>query len=257
VESTGLYEEHIALLYRNTVHAVKESILLDSPAEVLARYSVLKSVDKLSALFAVNDVPHFGLAVFALNAESVFIIGMHLNREVIPCIYEFYKHRKVFKAAAVLTESLGMSLRKFSKCHTGEFTGSDDALTVLMAAELPAFGKSFKIAYLAVFLPESCTAPDIVLDRRFEFKWFHISSVNVFYANTYTYIILQIRKIVNTFQAKKVQDDLLHFYCFSCFQVVLLFAQRHFKIAAGEREEAELLCSGVDKSVLLIPSSQN
>ena len=65
---------------------------------------MLEAVEKSCTLVCVNDIPHFSLAVLALNTLSVFIVGVYLNGKVVLSVDKLYKNREVLKLFAVCSE---------------------------------------------------------------------------------------------------------------------------------------------------------
>ena len=94
VESSCLDEENVALLYGNGVCNFKQSIVFYSLTEFFLCDIMLEAVEQGSTLVAVNDIPHLGLAVFALNSLSILIVGVNLNGKVILSVDKLYKNRE-------------------------------------------------------------------------------------------------------------------------------------------------------------------
>ena len=45
-----------------------------------------EAIQEFCARFAVYDIPHFGFAVFALNAHGIVVVRMNLYRQVVFCV---------------------------------------------------------------------------------------------------------------------------------------------------------------------------
>jgi hypothetical protein len=65
---------------------------------------MLEAVEQGSTLVAVNNIPHLGLAVFALNSLSILIVGVNLNGKVVLSVDKLYKNREVLELLAVCSE---------------------------------------------------------------------------------------------------------------------------------------------------------
>ena len=94
---------------------------------------------------------------------------MHLNGKVVLGVDELYQNREILEALAVLAENaLALFSNVLGEGLAVELAADYNALTVLVAGELPALGDPVGIQLLAVFLAESVASPDIVLARCFQ-----------------------------------------------------------------------------------------
>ena len=134
MESAAFYKENIALMHRDIVCHFKQSIVLDTVCEFLAGYLMLKAVEQLCAFLAVNDIPHLGLAVFALDAQCILVVRVNLNGEIVLCVDEFYEDREILEALTILAEHLfALFFDIFIKRSAGILAVFDHAFPVFMA----------------------------------------------------------------------------------------------------------------------------
>ena len=95
MDSTRSDLEEIAALYRNFSEKIIPPVFVDHLLGFLAAFRIVPYDDRCVPV-TVHNVPAFrfaGLSVFVLY--SIFVIGMNLNAESIPGIYDFYDKRKV------------------------------------------------------------------------------------------------------------------------------------------------------------------
>ena len=74
-----LDKEDIAIVDVYIVQNLVKGVVRYSAAEFILGDTAVKAIDKLSAFFAIHNIPHLGLAVVALVLSGVIIARMNLN----------------------------------------------------------------------------------------------------------------------------------------------------------------------------------
>ena len=98
--------------------------------------------------------------------HCVFIVRVHLYGKVGFSVYQLHENGESVFASEVFAYSCGITADELAQLHSAVFSACNDAFAVRVTAQLPAFGYSFGIAFLAEFFTKPCTAPDIILGNR-------------------------------------------------------------------------------------------
>ena len=91
-----------------------------------------------------------------------------MYRQVVFSVDKLYKNREAAEFLTVPAQYLRVLANKLGKLSAVEFSALDDTFTVRVTAQLPALGKTLKVAFLAEDIPQLSTAPDVILDRCIE-----------------------------------------------------------------------------------------
>ena len=167
VDRTGLNEEHVALLHVGLVEHIRQRVVFNALFEFLFRQRTVHAEVQRSARLAVHNVPHLGLAVFALHAQRIFVARVHLHGKRLLRIDELDKHRELLKLRTVHTERLRTDFFQIlAEFQPVVFTAVYHALARRVRRKLPALRNLFIVALFAVNVAQLCAAPQIVLKCR-------------------------------------------------------------------------------------------
>ena len=150
VQRACLDKEHISLVNGNIVCDLEQRIVRYPFGELLFAYLVLEAVQQLCALVAVNDIPHLGLAVLALDPLCVLVVRVYLDREIVLRIDKLYKYREELEPVAVRAENaLAVPVDILLKGQPLILSRCNGGWTVLVTGKLPAFGDLIVVAFFA------------------------------------------------------------------------------------------------------------
>ena len=158
-------EEHVPPLHGHAVEDVGEAALLDGGLVGLAGGILLEAVVESRALLAVQNVPHFGLAVLPLMLQGILVGGVYLHRQVALGVDELDEEREVIILLAGRAQGfLAQSGDIIGEGQTRIVTRGDNALPVLVSGQLPALGQGSHVGVLVEFGLEPLPAPEVVLE---------------------------------------------------------------------------------------------
>ena len=163
MKGSCLNEEYIPLMDRHLIADIQQCIILNALPELLLADFMLKTIQQAGPRLTIHYVPHFRLAVFALNTQCIVVIGMNLHRQIALGINELYEQGKIgercrfasqhimslfFLAVQPLFKRLPLRLTIGNYAHTGFMTG-----------KLPAFRYLIQLRVLAILVFQTGAAP--------------------------------------------------------------------------------------------------
>ena len=83
VESSGFYVESIALANLVCIDSGNQRVVFNTTAEVLNIQFIVEAAYEIRAGGTVYNIPQLSLAPIVRNARRVFIVGMHLNGNIV------------------------------------------------------------------------------------------------------------------------------------------------------------------------------
>lgn len=102
VDSAGFDEEYVALMNGNFVQHFQQGVVLDLCPEFLFGNLTVNAEVQRSTLFTVQNVPHFGFAVFMFYPQCIFVAGVYLNGQGILASINLMSTGKFSKASPFL-----------------------------------------------------------------------------------------------------------------------------------------------------------
>ena len=168
VQCSGLYKEHIALLYRDCIEHLKKRILLNPPGKLFPGDFFLEAIVEEGSLLRIEDIPHLCLAILAFVLQGKTVAGMDLDRQVVLGVDEFGQDRELAESSAVRPEYLHtLSIQVFLQRFSGIRTIYDHRRPVRMTGQFPCLRQDFSVKLHIVLFCQSVAAPQIILACRF------------------------------------------------------------------------------------------
>ena len=155
-------EAQIAFMNRYFLQMLIESSCFYSHSQLFFGNLVSKTVDETCTFFRIDDVPHLRFSVLMLVFSCICIIRMYLDRQIFLCIYKLHQNRQL-TIFYFCPKILRMELQYISKRLSFELAAWYNARTIRMDGAFPRFRKRCEINFFTILIPETCSAPEIIL----------------------------------------------------------------------------------------------
>ena len=134
VDCTGLNKEYVSFLHRNFIEHVQHRVILDPFREFFLTDLLFKPIIEGGVFSCIYHVPHLCLSILPFIFESIPVIRMYLNRQVLLCIDELDQNREVPESPAVVSKhSFSFCFYVFCQCLSGIPSVGDPGRTIRMA----------------------------------------------------------------------------------------------------------------------------
>ena len=164
MQRAGFDIEGVALAHLIGINGGNEGVVLDASAEILDVQLVVEAADEVCARLTVDHVPELRLAPVVGDACGVFVIGMHLNRNVIHGVDQLDEQGKSVIFGTVGTEEIRAGSVKRREGRATRI----DALFVLAAGEHKRLGGIFVWRVKTEVGTQLCAAPNKLPEGRTE-----------------------------------------------------------------------------------------
>ena len=160
-------EEEVARMYLVLGEDVGEGVVLDAGFVLGGRHLLGESRPEPCALVGVHDIPHFGFAFRLVTLPRQPVVGVYLNREILPRVDELDQQRELLAETFEVgfAEQCGAVAGDQARQGSARFgTSGHDRFVAFDARKLPAFA-DLRLAGCDLFVGDDFFAAP---DRRFE-----------------------------------------------------------------------------------------
>ena len=170
MNGAGGDEVALPLLHGHKTQNIGQRVGANGLFHLSASHVLFKAVVNTRTLFAIQDVPHLGLAELILIGQRILITGVHLHGQVALCVDELDQLRKILERSSLGTQ-IGVLQRLGKSGAIRQIAGA-----IGMSGQHPRLGDTVHILD-AVIVHQLIAAPNVILKRRGQFHDFtHINT---------------------------------------------------------------------------------